>query len=168
MNEDIVILDAHDLFSPNPLPHIARDILGGLVSAQALIEAELSPLEFVVNEVLPVGLTILGGAPKSGKSFLALDIAKAVASGTDLLGRYRSHQGKVLYITYEDTERRLQTRLRQKTNASDSVYLSCLLFHYRWPDFEHQGLEHLENLVPKIEGIKLVVIDTLGCFVTAQ
>jgi hypothetical protein len=155
-----------DLFAPTPLPFAAHDILGGLVSAQALMEAELSPLEFVIDGVLPVGLTILGGAPKSGKSFLALDIARAVASGTCFLGKYHANAGKVLYITYEDTERRLQTRLLQKTSGG-GVHLANLLFHYRWPDFEHRGLEQLENLVPHIEGVKLVVIDTLGCFLGA-
>lgn len=161
MTENTVILDARDLFSPKQ-----RDILGELVSAQALMEVELSPLEFVIDGVLPVGLSILGGAPKSGKSFLALDIAGAVASGTCFLGKYAANAGKVLYVTYEDTERRLQSRLGQKCSGSDAD-LSNLLFHYRWPDFEHRGLEHLENLVPQIEGVKLVVIDTLGCFLGA-
>lgn len=163
MSEDSVIRDARDLFSPKPLPHIARDVLGGLVSAQALMEAELSPLEFVIDGVLPVGLSILGGAPKSGKSFLALDIAGAVASGTCFLGKYAVNAGKVLYITYEDTERRLQSRLGQKCSGSDADF-SNLFFHYRWPGFGQRGLEYLEDLVPQIGGIKLVIVDTLGCF----
>lgn len=163
--QDTVI--TQDLFSPTSLPFAARDILGGLVSAQALIEAKLSPLEFVIDGVLPVGLSILGGAPKSGKSFLALDIAGAVASGRDFLGRYQANTGKVLYITYEDTERRLQSRLRQKNSSNPETDLSNLHFHYDWPDFGNRGLEYLENLVPQIEGVKLVVIDTLGCFLGA-
>ncbi|WP_243357990.1 AAA family ATPase [Fundidesulfovibrio terrae] len=153
-------------FSPKPLPDIAHEILGGLVTAQAIMESQLSPLEFVIDGVLPVGLSILGGAPKAGKSYLALDIASAVASGTPFLGRYAANAGKVLYITYEDTERRLRARLLQKTSGGEGD-LSNLHFHYRWPDFEHRGLEHLENLVPQIEGVKLVVIDTLGCFLGA-
>lgn len=150
-------------FAPKPMPHVACEILSGLVSAQALMEAELSPLEFVIDGVLPIGLTILGGAPKSGKSFMALDIASAVASGTRFLGRYPANPGKILYITYEDTERRLKARLLQKISGSNAD-LSNLHFHYQWPDFDHGGIEHLENIVPQIEGVKLVVIDTLGCF----
>jgi hypothetical protein len=38
-------------------------------------------LPFVINHVLPVGVQLLHGKPKSGMSWLALDYAYAVASG---------------------------------------------------------------------------------------
>lgn len=167
MAEDMVIMDAQELFSSITLPHTAREVLSGLVNAKQLMESELNPLEFAIDGILPVGLTILGGAPKSGKSLLALDIANSVACGTDFLGRYKSHQGKVLYITYEDTERRLQSRLLQKNCDTGGIDLLNLHFHHQWPDFENRGLDFLEDLVPKIVGVKLVVIDTLGRFLGA-
>ena len=41
---------------------------------------------------------IIGGEPKCGKSFLALDLAVAVAAGTLCLRRFAvSHPGRVLF-----------------------------------------------------------------------
>jgi RecA-family ATPase len=59
------------------------------------------------------GLTILAGKGKIGKSWLALGIAIAVASGGYALGSIKVEQGDVLYLALEDNERRLQKRLRQ-------------------------------------------------------
>ena len=167
MADNMVVMDAQELFSSKPLPLIAREVLSGMVNSKELMESELKPLECAIDGILPVGLTILGGAPKSGKSLLALDIANSVACGMEFLGRYKSNQGKVLYITYEDTERRLQSRLLQKNCDTGGIDLLNLHFHHQWPDFENRGLDFLEDIVPKIAGVKLVVIDTLGRFLGA-
>ena len=46
---------------------------------------------------------IIGGEPKCGKSFLALDLAVAVASGTACLGRFRAARAaRVLLFAAED------------------------------------------------------------------
>ncbi|MGH8650143.1 MAG: AAA family ATPase, partial [Burkholderiales bacterium] len=49
-----------------------------------------SPVEWLVEGLLlKSGAAILGGAPKSGKSFFALDLCVAVASGTTGAGYFR-------------------------------------------------------------------------------
>lgn len=55
---------------------------------------------------------IIGGEPKCGKSFLALAIALAVASGCPCLGRFRVHQtGPVLLFAAEDALSTVRERL---------------------------------------------------------
>lgn len=55
---------------------------------------------------------IIGGEPKSGKSFLALDMAVAVASGTPCLRRYAvKRPGRVLLYAAEDALHVVRTRL---------------------------------------------------------
>ena len=44
------------------------------ISAAELMDAPVKPTEYVVKELLPKGLSILGGAPKVGKSWLVLDL----------------------------------------------------------------------------------------------
>jgi hypothetical protein len=55
---------------------------------------------------------IVGGEPKCCKSFLALDMAVAVASGTPCLRRFPSAQtGRVLLFAAEDAQHIVRTRL---------------------------------------------------------
>lgn len=58
------------------------------------------------------GVGILGGAPKSCKSWLALDLAFSVATGTPALGRYPvKTPGPVLIFAAEDQPARVRSRL---------------------------------------------------------
>jgi len=55
---------------------------------------------------------IVGGEPKCGKSFLALDLAVAVASGAPCLRRFRPAQtGRVLLFAAEDALHVVRARL---------------------------------------------------------
>lgn len=58
------------------------------------------------------GVGILGGAPKVGKSWLALDVAFSVATGTAALGEYEVKKpGPVLVFAAEDQPARVRARL---------------------------------------------------------
>jgi KaiC/GvpD/RAD55 family RecA-like ATPase len=65
---------------------------------------------FLVDGILARGhLAMLGGRPKSGKSWLALQLAMAVDMGKPFLGR-STNQGRVLYAPLEDGPERLYER----------------------------------------------------------
>lgn len=66
---------------------------------------------WVVDGMLPTGLSVLAGASKIGKSFLALDIAYGVAAGAPVLGSMVTEPGDTLYLALEDTSTRLTSRL---------------------------------------------------------
>src|SRR5262245_12597609 len=68
-------------------------------------------MRWAVEGILAEGLNLLAGAPKLGKSWFALNIALAVASGGTALGAIEVDAGEVLYLALEDTPRRLQSRL---------------------------------------------------------
>ena len=58
-----------------------KEIVLSAISGATLMDLEFMPQEFVVRGLLPQGLSILGGAPKIGKSWLMLDLAMRVAKG---------------------------------------------------------------------------------------
>ena len=61
----------------------------------------MPPVEFLVDQLLPErSFTMMYGAPGSGKSFLAIDMALSVANGLPWHG-YETKQGAVLYIAGE-------------------------------------------------------------------
>lgn len=69
------------------------------------------PPTWAVPGLLPEGLSVLVGPPKIGKSWLALNIAVAVARGHRVLGKIDADAGPVLYLALEDTGVRLQQRV---------------------------------------------------------
>ena len=57
----------------------------------AQLVATASPVQWLVQDLLlDSGAAILGGAPKSGKTYLAHDLCLAVASGTVAAGHFRA------------------------------------------------------------------------------
>lgn len=69
------------------------------------------------------GVGIVGGEPKCCKSFLALDIAVAVATGTECLRRYRvANPGPVLLFAAEDALHTVRQRLEGIAHAGGVAF----------------------------------------------
>jgi hypothetical protein len=83
-----------------------------VVSARDLMRKKFKLREYVIEGNAPVGVGLVAGKPKIGKSWLILNESIAVAMGDLALGAMRTRQGRVLYMALEDSEQRLQDRLR--------------------------------------------------------
>lgn len=81
-----------------------------VIDGETLMDLRLPPARFCVATLLPQGVTVLGGAPKIGKSWLVLDLCVRVAKG-ECVWNLPTQQGTTLYLCLEDTERRIQERL---------------------------------------------------------
>lgn len=81
------------------------------VTVRALMAMHLPEPSWLAQDLVPdEGLTILSGPKKSGKSWLLLDLAHAVASGGLFLGK-QCKRGPVLYYVLEDGFRTTRFRL---------------------------------------------------------
>jgi hypothetical protein len=82
-----------------------------------------APLRWLLTDLFLVGAAgILGGAPKTGKSFFALDLAVAVASGQPALGRFAvAAPGPVLLLAAEDPPAVVVQRLAALATARATV-----------------------------------------------
>ncbi len=134
----------------------------GILSADAIMATEWPEPTWAVPGLLPVGLTILAGRPKVGKSWLALQIAHAVAAGGHALGQ-RVEAGPVLYLALEDTPRRLQERMRRQSwpPGLPADFMPMGLFQEKIGDLSAGGGERLAERIYH-KGYRLVVIDTLS------
>jgi len=66
------------------------------------------------------GVGILGGQPKLGKTFVAAELAMAVAGAGSAFGRYRAHEtGPVLFYGPEDGSPALRRRFEDLARAHD-------------------------------------------------
>lgn len=96
------------------------------VTAAELDKMELPPVEWLVDNILTVGLAALGAPPKSYKSFMALDLCTAICTGTTFLG-FKTHQHACLYFDLESTKGRPKNRLNlilgKDTPKPDNLYI---------------------------------------------
>jgi hypothetical protein len=123
-----------------------------------LYDARFPRPKWIVPELLPTGLASLAGRPKVGKSWLALQLAAAVAWGGRFLDQDVEH-GPVLFIALEDPPRRLRERLRRLRVERGAP----IQFYTEWPPLNPGagGLEELHGCLAEWQP-RLVVIDTLA------
>ena len=89
------------------------NLLEGLRTGDWLDRQTFPALSWIVEGLVPEGLTLLIGGPKIGKSWLSLDVGLAVAVGGRAVGCIPVKQRNVLLLALEDSDRRLQDRARQ-------------------------------------------------------
>ncbi|TWI60256.1 AAA domain-containing protein [Bradyrhizobium huanghuaihaiense] len=129
-------------------------------SAPDLLAKDFPEPKFIVPGYIGEGLTILAGRPKIGKSWLALNIAVAVAAGGVVLGSLQVEAGSVLYLALEDTQRRLQSRLKQV--LGDDELPDDLYFATECPRLDEGAYEQLDRWVDSQENPRLIIIDVFN------
>ncbi len=126
------------------------------IDGETLMNQPLQPMQFVVEGLLSNGLHLLAGAPKSGKSWLALWLSVTVAKGESVWDN-AVKQGTTLYLCFEDSRLRIQNRLFDITDdAPPNVHFceeSCRL---------GEGLEErIDQFIADHPDTVLIIIDTL-------
>lgn len=132
------------------------------ISAADLDAKEIEPLEWIVHDLIPEGLTMLSAPPKSYKSFFALQLCCAVCTGRPFLG-HQVEKGACLYLDLESGERRPRDRLRMIL-GEDAPKPDNLFFITGESDPGRIGAGLEEQLLMQfndIMGLRLIVIDVL-------
>ena len=129
----------------------------------ALLEKDIPDLEFIVEDILPVGATLFVGRAKDGKSLAMWNLALAVASGGVVFGRYPTSPGPVLYLDLEDGERRAKKRLTDQLRALNMAQCPEGFEVVCWDAPRvGAGLEaQLHGWLDDHPGAKLIIIDIL-------
>lgn len=134
------------------------------ISIDQLFEP-VAPIEWAIDGIVPVGSVVeLESYGGSGKSWLGVDAAIAVASGTPWLGRFATQQGTVAYLDYENGNREMRRRMQACTRARgldsvDGIALVTMPSVY----LSSEAAEH--SVTALARGRQLVVVDTFraGC-----
>lgn len=171
----------HGLHEPSPgsLEEIRQKQNGGLEPDRrksetlgSFMKRDFPPRSLLLAPWLPEkGLAMIFAPRGIGKTFFALDIAYAVATGSGLLGWTCEEPAPVLWIDGEMPASTLQERLadiiaRNDKEPPDPNFFRILAYDTlegAGPDIStEQGQIELK---PELEGVKLVIVDNLSSIV---
>ena len=130
-----------------------------IVTAEDLNNNEYAPPPVIVEGLLYAGVTLLSAPPKTGKSFLALDLACAVATGEPFWKR-QTTAGNVLYLDLEGREYRTKNRL---PIIGRSACPGNLAFVHEDVQRVDSGLiDQLRAWISNAQQPRLIIVDTLA------
>lgn len=123
-----------------------------------LLAMDFPELRWAVRGILAEGVNLLAGAPKTGKSWLGLNLALAITHGGKALGRIPADQGDVLLLSLEDSPRRLRERftiLGAQPSEQLTIATEC-------EPLEQGGNLRIEHWLRQHPVARLVVIDVFA------
>ena len=126
---------------------------------QELMLHKFKPVNEAVKGLLLEGVTLLVAKPKVGKSFLALGLAHAVATGEPALGCYETVPGDVLYFNIDDRSPRRLNNRGQKISPEFNV--PRLKVYHEAPDLENGFKHYVEKWLRSADDPRLIVVDAL-------
>jgi hypothetical protein len=153
--------EIHD--RPDYIPATTRP---NLISALELRRKQFPNLVWTVDGLIPEGLCLLAAKPKSRKSWLALGIAVAVASGGKAFGYYDVTPGRVLYLDLESNQRRMKSRL-QSIISEREAWPSNFDIATDWPRGP-EGIALLDGYCEANADTRVIVIDIWARFRAAK
>jgi hypothetical protein len=119
--------------------------------------------EFIIDKIIPVGMTLFIGAPKMGKTWLLLLMADCISWGFPFLKDFKSQKVPVLYYTLEDSMNRCTHRMKKLNGFKNDIPWSHILYFTE----TSRGTVGLFGDIKKT-GARVVIIDTFGAFATVQ
>lgn len=140
----------------------ADDPLAGFhfFTAADLLREDIPEPEYLVDSVLPEGVSLLASPPKIGKTLLALNIAVALSTGGRALGSIPVRQGRVLFLALEGSKRGLKRRIEAMLSMGEKRP-ELLHICREFPKMDDGGADLIGQYLQLYRDTRLVIIDTL-------
>ena len=140
-----------------------------VLAVEELLAREIKPREMLLDPILPEqGLAMLYAYRGVGKTYIALGIAAAVASGGSFLRWTAPRPRRVLYVDGELPAKTLQERSAMILAGLENVEPAPGSLQFITPDVQQRPIPDLATLEgqrliePHLEGIALLVVDNLS------
>ncbi len=130
-----------------------------LIKGSEIIDRPIQT-DWLIEDFIPGDSTVLiFGEPASGKSLIALEMACCIASGRDWTNK-PVKQGEVAYIAGEGLNglsKRLKALIQENGLSVDHLHCSTSSMDLMFSE----SVDQVINTVRYIEGLRLIIIDTL-------
>lgn len=134
-----------------------------LLSAKKYSEREITQQPWLIEGVIySQGFCFIYGAEGTGKSYLALSIADAIASGKPWLDKFPTTQGNVLFLDKENPHGLIKKRLDGLKMTQENIYWLEYPEKFQLTDFQGNASEFalaLSEIVQEKQ-IDLIIIDS--------
>ena len=169
ITKELAVTDSEQLEDTTQTEQEAYNPTPQLLNIEAWDTIKDEKVEWIIQNVLPVkGFSALFGPPGSYKSFHALDMAEAIATGRPWMGNEICNPGAVLYICGEGMggigARIRACKINHQTRHGAEIYVIRYQLNLRSsPDDFNLLMESIDELIERtgIE-LRLVQIDTLA------
>ena len=115
-------------------------------------------MKYVVDDILPAGLTVITAPPRKGKSWLSLQLSHSIANGIPFLGR-NTTEGSVLYLDLKGSTSKHKKRMEKmwiKETNNFHVFYRCVSLG--------EGLHlHLKAWKNEHPDFRMVIVDEFDC-----
>lgn len=130
-----------------------------LIESTETCQTQWPAREWVIEGLIPRGLTIIFGEPKVGKTLLATKMTGCLVMGRDFLG-YPVQKKAALYIDGESDRQGFAERMKLVgfDMGLSGLYEFCPEDEWQ---FDRQGMSEVEGVLKEHPEIKVIVIDTL-------
>ena len=129
------------------------------VTAAELEKMDIPPIEWLIKNILPVGLSMIGAPSKYFKSYMALDICISICNGWKFL-KFDCTKHACLYLDLESTKRRPKNRLKQILKGNDYPQNLYVITGTDDVGRINEGFEiQIEYQLQEHPEIKMIVVD---------
>ena len=156
-------------FAPDPPKQAEKPKPPKLIKIESWDTIQDEPVQWLIEGVIPVGsFTALYGPPGSFKSFIALDIAEAIATGRSWMGKPVDKPGAVLYLAGEGFggigARIKACKLHHQTEDGAPIYIVRHQLNLRSSaeDFNALMLAVVQLVEQTGMEFRLAIVDTLA------
>lgn len=129
----------------------------------ALSATQRKPVDWLIKSVMPAAdLILIYGASGSGKSFVALDMAMSIATGTPWMGQ-KTRRGKVVIVAAEGAGgygSRIQAMCQHR--GVDPATLEIGLITVPPNLLNKEDVVEIVAALKTVPGISLIIVDTLA------
>ena len=127
-----------------------------VIHADELMDKQFENTGALIDGFIGRGVYLLAGSPKIGKSWLVLWLAHRVCLGEDVW-EFKSRRCDVLYISLEDPERRIQSRVAEITRGETGNLWFATETELMGKGFEEQ----ITGFLFEHPSVKFIIVDTL-------
>lgn len=133
------------------------------IDAATILDRDYPAPRWLIPGLIADGLTLLGGSPKSGKSYLAYALALAVARPALWCQHWRVEEGSVTYVSLEDDESDTRQRLDELASGVRIPPGRLRFLHgiEHVPSFGEGFLDWVRNIL-EIHQPRLLIIDPIS------